>query len=99
MLIREITRMIAESGRIAIIAGVLAAASAAQAQTQAPSQGAPSTIQGDRSDNLSGKLSQSGGVIKPTGNVDPRIQTGAPTPRPNTMPVIPPSATGGQNAK
>ena len=91
--------MVARSGCIAIVAGVLAAASAAQAQTQAAPQTAPSTIQGNRSDDLSGKLGQSGGVIKPTQDVDPRIQTGVPASGTNTMPVIPPSATGGQNAK
>ena len=49
--------------------------------------------------NLSSKLSESGGVIKPKGDVDPDMHVPAPAPHPNSTPVIPPSATGGNTAK
>jgi len=62
-------------------------------------QQAPSTIQNGRSESLSSKLNQSGGVIKPTGDIDPGMKTPAPVAHPNSTPVIPPSATGGENAK
>lgn len=62
-------------------------------------QQAPSTIQNGRSESLSSKLNQSGGVIKPTEDVDPGMKTPAPVAHPNSTPVIPPSATGGENAK
>lgn len=59
-------------------------------------QGMP--LQDGRSDSLSKKLSNSGGVIKPSGDVDPGMSAGAPNAQVHT-PVIPPSATGGGNAK
>ena len=62
-------------------------------------QQAPSSIQNGPSESLSSKLNQSGGVIKPTGDVDPGMKTPAPVDHPNSTPVIPPSATGGENAK
>ena len=62
-------------------------------------QQAPSTIQDGRSESLSSKLNKSGGVIKPTADVDPGMKTPAPVAHPNSTPVIPPSATGGENAK
>lgn len=62
-------------------------------------QQAPSTIQDGRSESLSNKLNQSDGVIKPRGDVDPGMATPAPVSHPNSTPVIPPSATGGENAK
>jgi hypothetical protein len=46
---------------------------------------------------LSDQLSESKGVIRPPGNVDPEIQTPAPDPMPNTTPVIPPPGTPGGN--
>lgn len=49
--------------------------------------------------SLSKKLSESNGVIKPKGNVDPGIRAAVPDPHPNSTPVIPPSATGGNSAK
>ena len=49
--------------------------------------------------NLSSKLSESGGVIKPKGDVDPDMHVPAPAPSPNSTPVIPPSATGGNTPK
>ena len=85
-------------GVAAIGFGAMALSTGAFAQTAAP-QDAPSSVQNGRSDSLSSKLNASGGVIKPTGDVDPGMQTPAPVARPNSTPVIPPSATGGQNAK
>ena len=60
---------------------------------------AQTSMQSGRSENLSSKLSKSGGVITPKGNVDPGMKAPAPAPHPNSTPVIPPSATGGNNAK
>jgi len=37
------------------------------------------------------------GVIQPSGNVDPGIQTEVPVPHPNSMPVIPPPGMPGGN--
>ena len=85
-------------GVAAIGFAAVALATAAAAQTSSP-QDAPSSVQNGRSDSLSNKLNQSSGVIKPTQDVDPGMQTPAPVARPNSTPVIPPSATGGQNAK
>jgi hypothetical protein len=90
---------------IAILSlGCIASTSAAFAQTSATSSGLasqqpPSTIQNGRSESLSSKLNQSGGVIKPTEDVDPGMKKAAPVAHPNSTPVIPPSATGGENAK
>ena len=55
----------------------------------------PATGRGD----LSTKLNKSDGVITPNANVDPGIKVPAPVPQPNSTPVIPPSATGGNSAK
>jgi hypothetical protein len=52
-----------------------------------------------RSDNLSSKLNKSDGVITPNADVDPGMKVPAPVPHPNSTPVIPPSATGGNSAK
>ena len=73
---------------------LLAATSAQTAQSQAPS-----SLQDSGGDNLSTKLSNSGGVITPKSDVDPGIGKAAPDPRPNSTPIIPPSATGGGSAK
>ena len=86
----------------AIAALALLAASAASAQTPAPTQTPsqpPTSLQDGGGDNLSTKLSRSGGVITPKSDVDPGIGTSAPDPRPNSTPVIPPSANGGGSAK
>jgi hypothetical protein len=48
-----------------------------------------------RSDSLSKKLNDSGGVIKPQGNVDPGLVKPAPELNPNSMPVIPPAGAPG----
>ncbi|PNG24981.1 hypothetical protein [Methylocella silvestris] len=52
-------------------------------------QGEP--LNAGRSESLSGKLDESGGVIKPKPGVDPGIVKPAPVPEPNSTPVIPPS--------
>ena len=88
---------------IAVAVIGLVAATAARAQSPAPGSvpaqtQAPTTLQ-DGGGNLSSKLSRSGGVIAPKGDVDPGIGKAAPDPRPNSTPVIPPSATGGGSAK
>ena len=90
------------------LALTVSAAAPLAAQTTAPPTGSPSTIpekqsatplQDGRSDSLSGKLNKSGGVIAPRDDIDPGIHKAAPDPRPNSTPVIPPSATGGGSAK
>jgi hypothetical protein len=45
--------------------------------------------------SLSQKLDASGGVIKPSTNVDPGITKPAPDPNPNSTPVIKPPGTPG----
>ena len=89
-------------------AAMLVAMTPAIAQTTSPSAGnglatpekqSAAPIVGGRSDNLSSKLSKSGGVITPRGDPDPGIHVGAPDPRPGSTPIIPPSATGGSSAK
>ncbi len=67
----------------------------AAAQTNAPS----STEDGGKGQSLSSKLNKSDGVITPKADVDPGIHVPAPDPRPNSMPVVPPAATGGGTAK
>ena len=79
--------------------GAVVLSHGAVAQTTAAPQDAPSTVQNGRSDSLSSKLNATGGVIKPTQDIDPGMHAPAPVAQPNSMPVIPPSATGGQNAK
>ncbi len=84
-------------GVAAFALGVLTCSSA-MAQTHAPAGSAGNSMQeGDAS--LSSKLSKSGGVITPQAGVDPGIKVPAPAPNPNSTPVIPPSATGGNTAK
>jgi hypothetical protein len=65
----------------------LAYASAAGAQGTQPTPG----------DNPSDKLNKSGGVIKPDGNIDPKMQVTPPDPGPTSTPVIPPPGTPGGN--
>jgi hypothetical protein len=97
-----------ELTRITAIIIASLALSYANAQTTAPppagtkqvipeKQGAP--LQSGRSESLSSKLSETGGVIKPKEGVDPNMKAPAPDPTPHTTPVIPPSATGGDTAK
>ena len=60
---------------------------------------AQTTAPATKDESLSTKLSKSDGVIKPKTDVDPGIKVPAPDPHPNSTPVIPPSATGGNSAK
>jgi hypothetical protein len=62
-------------------------------------QAAPSTIQTGRSDSLSTKLNRSNGLIAPKTDVDPGMKMPAPSDTTGSTPVVPPSATGGENAK
>ncbi len=93
-----------------VLACVLAAGAASSTFAQvttAPAPGSHQTIpekqaaplNSGRSDSLSGQLSRSGGVIVPKSDVDPAIKKPAPDPMPNSTPVIPPAATGGNSAK
>ena len=64
-----------------------------------PEKQSAKPLQGGRSESLSTKLSKSGGVITPQGDTDPKMHVPAPDPHPNSTPVIPPAATGGNTAK
>ena len=88
--------MSVKTGVTVVVLG-LAAIVPAVAQTAAPD---PANGMRDApSESLSTKLSKSGGVITPKPGVDPGMKVPAPVPQPNTTPVIPPSATGGNSAK
>jgi hypothetical protein len=52
---------------------------------------------GNSQQNLSEKLDKSGGVLKPTEDVDPKMTKPAPEPNASTMPVIPPPGSPGGN--
>jgi hypothetical protein len=55
-----------------------------------------STVTDEKGRNLSEKLNTSDGVLRPKGDPDPGINTKAPEPNPNSMPVIkPPGSPGG----
>lgn len=71
---------------------------AAGSRQTIPEKQSDTPIQG-RSESLSSRLNATDGVIKPDANVDPGMRVPAPAPHPDSMPVIPPSATGGNNAK
>jgi hypothetical protein len=62
---------------------------------------APSAAQGTKTpvpgDNPSEKLDKSGGVIKPSENLDPKMQVHPPDPGPTSTPVIPPPGSPGGN--
>ena len=86
------------------------AAAGASAQSAAPKPASPNAIRekttpgtaprtnlDQESGTLSDKLSESKGVIKPSGTVDPAIQK--PTPQAGSMPVIKPGDVGGSTAK
>ncbi len=64
-----------------------------------PEKESTKPLQGGRSDSLSSTLSRTGGVITPSQDADPKMHVPAPDPHPNSTPVIPPSATGGNTAK
>ena len=78
-------------------AAAIVATGPALAQTAAPNAG--NSMQTGTSESLSSKLNKSDGVITPNTSVDPGIKVQAPVPQPNSTPVIPPSATGGNTAK
>src|SRR5437588_5131875 len=75
--------------RIATLAALLSLAYALPAAAQGKSS-APG-------DNPSDKLNQSRGVIKPGGNIDPKMQVAPPDPGPTSTPVIPPPGSPGGN--
>ncbi len=77
----------------AAAAALLTIATAASAQPAVPGANRDCSQPGN-SENLSDKLSQSGGVLCPQ-NVDPAIK--APTPNTNDKPVIPPPGSPGGN--
>jgi hypothetical protein len=91
---------------VAACLGIFALAAATSAYGQVkPDTGQSESAPGDRSvtqtgrsESLSGTLSKSHGVITPKGDIDPGIKV-APSNSPNSTPVIPPSATGGDTAK
>ena len=70
------------------------AAGPASAQTAAP---APKTDLDTKPGTLSDKLSDTNGVIKPTGNVDPDMHKAAP--QAGSMPVIKPGTVAPGTAK
>jgi hypothetical protein len=72
---------------------ILTITTAASAQPAVPGANRDCSQPGN-SENLSDKLSQSGGVLCPQ-NVDPAIK--APTPNTNDKPVIPPPGSPGAN--
>jgi hypothetical protein len=61
------------------------------------SDAAPSGSSQDPSSSLSDKLSRSGGVLQPPATVDPAMKQPAPPTGPQSMPVIPPPGTPGND--
>ncbi|WP_237476912.1 hypothetical protein [Lichenibacterium dinghuense] len=72
-------------------------ASAQTAAPAAPATQAPRTDLDAKPGTLSDKLSDTNGVIKPTGNVDPDMHKAAP--QTGTMPVIKPGTVAPGTAK
>lgn len=72
-------------------------ASAQTAAPAAPAAPAPKTDLDQKSGTLSDKLSDTNGVIKPTGNVDPDMHKA--TPQTGNMPVIKPGTVAPGTAK
>ena len=58
---------------------------------------AAQTAQTSPRDNPSEKLDKSDGVIKPSENIDPKMQVSPPDPGPTSTPVIPPPGSPGGN--
>jgi hypothetical protein len=79
----------ARTFRVVTIAALLSLAYASAAAAQ--------TAQTPPGNNPSEKLDKSGGVIKPGGNIDPKMQVTPPDPGPTSTPVIPPPGTPGGN--
>src|ERR1043166_9076069 len=75
--------------RVVTIAALLSLAYAlpAAAQGKSPEPGG----------NPSEKLNKSDGVIKPSDNIDPKMQVTPPDPGPTSTPVIPPPGSPGGN--
>lgn len=102
-----------KTGIAAVTLGLFAVTSASAVQPAAAQNRSPpsvngtavtetqsdSSLKGGRSESLSSKLNRTDGVITPKSDVDPGIHVPAPDPHPNSTPVIPPSATGGNTAK
>lgn len=82
--------------RLAAAAAVALCAWAGVALAQTP-QPAPRTNLDAKPGTLSDKLSGTDGVIKPTGDVDPEMQSRAPAS--GTMPVIKPGSVPEQSGK
>ena len=78
---------------------LLAAPAFAQGSGHETTRTVPSTVDQSNGKSLSRQLSETGGVITPKHDVDPGMAAPAPDPHPNSTPVIPPSATGGNSAK
>jgi hypothetical protein len=57
----------------------------------------PAAAQTAPSNNPSEKLNKSDGVIKPSENLDPKMQVTPPDPGPTSTPVIPPPGSPGGN--
>lgn len=93
---------------LAVLAGLTLAIGPALAQTtptpapdsrQVIPEKQAEPLRSGRSESLSKRLSRTDGVIEPNVDVDPGMKTPAPDASGHTMPVIPPSATGGDTAK
>lgn len=86
------TRVISAAAAILCLFGAPAsaqsAATGAGATPITPGPAAPATSLDRKPGTLSDKLSGTGGIIKPTGDVDPDMHK--PTPQTGTMPVIKP---------
>jgi hypothetical protein len=75
--------------RIATLAALLSLACTLPAAAQ--------TAQTPPGNNPSEKLNKSDGVIKPSENLDPKMQVTPPDPGPTSTPVIPPPGSPGGN--
>lgn len=62
-------------------------------------EAAPANTLSGRSGSLSTQLNKSNGVIAPKTDIDPGMKVPAPAAGAAVTPVVPPSATGGQDAK
>ncbi len=95
-----ITRSVALSAAILGLAAALGSVPATaqtSAPTAAPATPAPKTDLDAKPGTLSDKLSDTGGVIKPTGDVDPAMHKAAP--QTGSMPLIRPGEISPGTAK
>lgn len=90
-------RNAALAASLALSPSLTFAAGTASAQTAAPAATAPKTDLDTKSGTLSDKLSDTNGVIRPTGDVDPAMHKGAP--QSGSMPVIRPGEVAPGTAK